>query len=107
MHNRIKIMVAAAAVLAGAAPAGAQTPAGADTLTLAQVFALARARSPRLAAALASAEAASARVPGAGLPPDPSVQLGVMNLSLPSLSANMPSAMAPQLQVMQMLPTPG
>ncbi len=107
MLTRYTLILAAAAALAGPAPSAGQTPGHADTLTLAQVYALARARSPRVAAAVAVADASAARVPGAGLPPDPSFQIGVMNLSLPSLSANMPSSMAPQLQVMQMLPTPG
>ncbi len=89
------------------APTAYAAPAAGDTVTLPQVYTLARARNPRLAAALAVADASAARVPGAGLPPDPSLQVGVMNLSLPSLSANMPSAMAPQIQLMQMLPTPG
>lgn len=127
MLNRYTIALALGAALACSAPVGAQTrapgpaqaaPAAAtqgpasgagapDTLTLAQVYALARARNPRVAAAVAVADAVATRVPGAGLPPDPSLQLGVMNLSLPSLSANMPSAMAPQIQLMEMLPTPG
>ncbi len=135
MRTRSKLMLAVAAVLGGAAPAVAQAPASAplatgaraaaqetraaaavlsvaaaspaDTLTLAQVYSLARAHNPKVAAATALADATAARVPGAGLPPDPAVQVGVMNLSLPSLSANMPTSMAPQLQVMQMLPLPG
>ncbi len=91
----------------GQVPAPTQAPAPADTLTLPQVYTLARARNPRVAAAAAVADAVAARVPGAGLLPDPTLQLGVMNLSLPSFSANMPGAMAPQIQLMEMVPTPG
>ncbi|HET9984854.1 MAG TPA: TolC family protein [Longimicrobiales bacterium] len=85
---------------------GAAAPRG-DTLTLAAAYAAARAGSPRLAAAAAGADAAAARVPGAGRPPDPSLQVGAMNLSLPGLRADMPSSMAPSIQAMQMLPIPG
>jgi len=109
MLNRSTV-AALLAALAASMPvrAAAQAPAAPpDTLTLPRVYALAQARNPRIAAALAVADATAARVPGAGLPPDPTLQVGVMNLSLPSLSATMPSAMAPQLQVMEMLPTPG
>src|SRR5512142_1720404 len=92
MHTRLTLMLAVAAGLGGAAPAVAQAPASAapqaaaqrtsaaapvalpagpaprgDTLTLAQVYSLARAHNPRVAAAAALADATAARVPGAGL----------------------------------------
>lgn len=93
------------------APAAAQATAGSNPgagegrgLTLEQVFALARQRSPLLHAAQALADAAEARQASAGLPPDPMLQLGFMNLSLPGLDADMPASMAPSVQVMQMLP---
>ena len=107
MVTRYTIILMALAGLAAPAHGSAQAPSREDTLTLVQVYGVAKERSPRLAAAAALVDASAARVPGAGRPPDPSIQLAVMNLSLPSLSANMPSSMAPQLQVMQMLPTPG
>lgn len=82
----------------------AQAPI-ARTLTLAEVYDLA-ARSPRVAAASALATAAEARVSSAKLPPDPELQLGFMNRALPSLELMDPLGMT-QIQVMQMLPTPG
>ncbi len=84
----------------------AQQPAGRDALSLADVYAQVRARNPRTAAASALANAAEARVASAGLPPDPQVQLGWMNYSLPSLGPMPPLGMT-QLQVMQMLPLAG
>lgn len=62
--------------------------------------------SPHAAAARARARAAEARVPGAKLPPDPQLELGFMNYSLPSLAPMDPLGMT-QLQLMQMLPLGG
>ncbi len=111
---------AAVALLLIAGGAGAQTPgspadSGATTLAepagaplrLAQVYELARERSPRLRAAAALADATKTREASAGLPPDPTLQLGVMNLSVPGLAADMPTSMVPSVQAMQMLPFPG
>lgn len=53
------------------------------------------------------AEAVGAIQRSAALPPDPQVQFGVMNASLPGLRTDMPSSMAPSVQVMQMVPFPG
>ena len=61
---------------------------------------------PRVAAARSLTRAAEARVPGASRPPDPQIQLGFMNYSLPSL-APMPTLGMRQLQLMQMLPLGG
>ena len=61
---------------------------------------------PRISAARSLARAALARVPGATRPPDPQLQLGWMNYSLPSL-APMPTTGMTQLQLMQMLPLGG
>lgn len=61
---------------------------------------------PRIAAAQALAQASAARVPGARRPPDPELQLGLMNRSLPGL-APMPVLGMTQLQLMQMIPTAG
>jgi outer membrane protein, heavy metal efflux system len=76
-------------------------------LTLREVHDLARERNPMLHAARAAVEAAAAREPSAALPPDPQVQLGVMNLELPALGTGMPGAMLLSVQVMQMVPAPG
>ncbi|MGD8277213.1 MAG: TolC family protein [Gemmatimonadota bacterium] len=76
-------------------------------LTLDEVLTLAHERSPRLRAAAAVADAASWREPAAGTLPDPMLQLGVMNFSVPGLRTDMPNSMAPALQLMQMVPFPG
>jgi outer membrane protein TolC len=76
-------------------------------LTLEETYALAAQRNPRIVAAAAVADASAARVSSAGLPPDPVFQIGAMNLSLPNFEADMPSSMAPSIQLMQMLPFPG
>lgn len=62
--------------------------------------------SPRIEAAQALARAAAARVPGARRPPDPKLQLGVMNRELPSLRPMAPLGMT-QLELMQMIPVAG
>lgn len=97
--------VLACALLLGTGGAAAQEPA--PGLTLDQVYALARERSPLLRAAHFAVEASRAREGAASLPPDPTLEIGAMNLSLPGLSADMPASMAPQIQVMQTLPFPG
>lgn len=79
----------------------------ADVLTLAEVLDLARERNPRLAAARALTEAAAARESWAGLLPDPTLQLGVMNFSIPGLDVDMANSMAPSIQAMQRIPFPG
>jgi outer membrane protein, heavy metal efflux system len=85
----------------------AQDSARQPDLTLHEVYELARERSLNVQAARAGAAAAAARESSAALPPDPQVQLGAMNLSLPSLSSDMPGAMLPSIQLMQMIPTAG
>ena len=77
-----------------------------EVLRLGSVYELLLERNPRLRAAEALARAARARVPGAGLPPDPQVQFGWMNYELPSLNPMEVLGMK-QLQVMQMLPLGG
>ena len=77
-----------------------------EMLQLETLYDQLRTRNPRVQAAEALARAARARVPGAGLPPDPQVQLGFMNYELPSLKPMEVLGMK-QLQVMQMLPLGG
>ena len=81
-----------------------QEAAAPPRLTLEEAYALARSRSPMLRASAALADAAEARESTAGLPPDPMVQLGIMNFSVPGLDTDMPNSMAPSIQAMQMLP---
>ena len=104
------------AVLVLTAPTGLTLPlAGQDgsgapvgpRLTLAEVLEAARQRNPRLQASRSMAEAREVSRSWAGLLPDPRIQLGMMNLSLPGFDADMPSSMAPSVQVTQVLPFPG
>ena len=78
----------------------------APRLQLGAVYGAVRDRNPKAAAARSLAAALEARVPEAGLLPDPEVQLGFMNYNLPSLRPMDPLGMV-QLQVMQMLPLGG
>ena len=78
-----------------------------DALRLRAAIELARERSPRLRAAREMVEAVRAREPGAGLLPDPTLQVGVANLAIPELSATMPASMAPTFQVAQRFPLAG
>lgn len=94
------------ALLAHTSAAVQDTPRQ-PALTLHDVYELARERSLNVQAARAGAAAAAARESSAGLPPDPQVQLSAMNLALPSLSSDMPGAMLPAIQLMQMIPTAG
>lgn len=95
-----------AALAPRGAPAQQTTQPADEALTLAHVLRAVSDSSPLALAARASARAAYARVSSAKRPPDPRVQLGFMNYSLPDLRPMDPLDMV-QLQVMQMFPTPG
>jgi outer membrane protein, heavy metal efflux system len=84
-------------------PASGQAP----PLSLREVYELARERNPMLNAARAAAEAVATQEPASSLPPDPEIQIGVMNASLPGLQMDMPGSMLPSVQAMQMIPFPG
>ncbi|MGH7679969.1 MAG: TolC family protein [Gemmatimonadaceae bacterium] len=86
--------------------AAAQDTAPPARLKLDEAYQLARAQNPRVEAARAIASAADARIPGAKLPPDPQLQLGFMNYSIPGFAPMDPIGMT-QLQLMQMIPTAG
>ena len=75
-------------------------------LMLGDLYREAERASPRTEAARSLARAADARISWAGLPPDPVVQLGFMNYSVPALEPMNTIGMI-QLQVMQMLPLGG
>src|SRR5688500_11553894 len=75
-------------------------------LPLGDVYRAARAANPLAEAARELASAAQASVPGAKLPPDPALQVGWMNYTLPGL-APMDAIGMTQLQLMQMLPMAG
>jgi cobalt-zinc-cadmium efflux system outer membrane protein len=105
----LRIAVLLLATLALHAPrAEAQDTVAAEQrrLTLAEVHALVERANPRARAAGQLARAAEARVPGAGLPPEPRLQLGLMNYMLPDLEPDPLLGMV-QLQLMQMVPLPG
>jgi outer membrane protein, heavy metal efflux system len=78
-----------------------------QTLTLREAYELARERNPMLHASRAAADAVATQESSAVLPPDPEIQLGVMNASLPGLGMDMPGSMLPSVQAMQMIPFPG
>jgi outer membrane protein, heavy metal efflux system len=76
-------------------------------LTLREAYELAREQNSMLHATRAAADAVATQERSATLPPDPQLQLGLMNASLPGLRTDMPGAMAPSVQAMQMIPFPG
>jgi len=78
-----------------------------DVLTLQHVLQVARENSPRVRASMERIGAARAREPGAGVLPDPTLQVGVMNLALPEFSASMPASMAPVFGATQRFPVGG
>ncbi len=103
----------AGSLSAGEADGEARSPAVPDTalgtaeLTLSELYRLAAERNPRISASRSLAEAAETMEPSAALPPDPMFEIGVMNLSVPGLSADMATSMAPSIRAMQMVPFPG
>ena len=105
-------IVTVLAVIPVVSPAQSTVPALAHahdsvpSLVLGDVYRRAREASPRSEAARALARATRARVSSARLPPDPELQLGFMNYALPDLEPMDPLGMT-QLQLMQMIPTPG
>jgi outer membrane protein TolC len=84
----------------------AQDTARPPRLLLGDVYREARQSSPRAQAARSLAVASRAMVASAGLPPDPQLQLGLMNYELPRLAPMDQVGMA-QIQLMQMLPVAG
>ena len=80
--------------------------AQAPSVTLADVYREVTRANPRTIAAQAVGRAAEARVASAKRPPDPQIQLGWMNYTLPGLAPMATTGMT-QLQVMQMLPLGG
>ena len=101
---RFLIFALAVAALPGAARGQSAPAHDAGILTLEEAYHLARTRNPMLRAAGAGADAALTRETSAGLPPDPMLQVGIMNFSVPGLATDMPNSMAPSVQLMQMVP---
>ncbi len=104
--SALLVLAAGSVGVARAQTSSPPAPRDAGSLVLGSVYRGARLASPRAAAARALARAAQARVPSAKLPPDPQLQLGFMNYTLPGLRPMDPLGMT-QLQVMQMVPIPG
>lgn len=95
--------------LASARTAAAQLPSEVsrqDRVLLGDLYDQVRRINPRVAAARSLTLADEARVAGASRPPDPQLQLGFMNYTVPGL-APMPTLGMTQLQLMQMLPLAG
>lgn len=97
--------IAVAMVVLGSGSAVGQTASPpAQAFTLGETYRLAESRSPRLRAAGARTDAVASMEASAKLPPDPVIQIGIMNFSVPGLATDMPTSMAPSIQAMQMLP---
>jgi outer membrane protein TolC len=79
---------------------------GSQALVLGDLYRDVQRQSPKLAAARALVRAAEARIPGSKLPPDPQLQVGFMNYTVPGLKPMDPLGMT-QLQLMQMVPVAG
>jgi len=113
----IACVTIAVAILAVSEPAFAQSNAFEGSITrdtsisvgtalLGDLYAQVQRRNQRAAAARSLARAAQARISQATRPPDPQLQFGFMNYSLPSLRPMEQIGMT-QLQLMQMLPLGG
>ena len=87
-------------------PLGAQTVVSTDRVLLGQVYRAVEAANPRIVASTALARAAEARIAPTRRPPDPQLQFGLMNRSLPGFGLSDPLGMN-QVQLMQMVPFPG
>jgi cobalt-zinc-cadmium efflux system outer membrane protein len=106
---RVIFAAAATLVVAASAPAFAQTSSQSppeDRVLLGDLYSQVQRANPRAAAARLLAVAAATRVAGATRPPDPQLQFGFMNYTIPGL-APMPTLGMAQLQLMQMLPIGG
>ena len=99
------VMSAVAVTFSNPTAARAQANAVQHSL-LGDLYAQVERANPRILAAQSLALAAGARVRGATRPPDPQLQFGFMNYTLPGL-AQMPTVGMAQVQAMQMLPLGG
>ena len=114
-HRRelARAVLAATSALCGLSTSAAIVTAGAQdravsaqVLRLGEMYDEAQRASPRVAAAQALVRASEARVSSAKLPPDPQLQFGFMNYTLPGLRPMDVLGMT-QLQLMQMVPVAG
>jgi outer membrane protein TolC len=102
----LRTSLALAFIVAAVPPLAAQDSVARGAVTLDSVYRLVGTASPRIAAANALAAAAEARIAPARRPPDPQLQFGLMNRSLPGFGLSDPLGMN-QIQLMQMVPFPG
>ncbi len=106
MATRIVLLLAGITLASAPSHSVAQGPAPDQAMTLADAYRVAESNNPMLAAGLARTEAVRSMESSAALPPDPQLSVGVMNASLPGLSLDMSTSMAPAIEVMQMVPFP-
>ncbi|MEP6765361.1 MAG: TolC family protein [Gemmatimonadaceae bacterium] len=99
-------MLAALSLIAASTATGQPGQDTTNSVRLGRLYEQLARSSPRVDAAAALARAAQARVSSASTLPDPQLQLGFMNRSLPSLAPMGVLGMT-QLQLMQMIPTAG
>jgi outer membrane protein TolC len=107
MENRRANTILTIALMVLAMPFSGLGAQEQEPLRLDDLIRMVRDRSPRVRAAQEQVEATRSREPGSGLLPDPTLQIGVMNLALPEFSASMPASMAPTIQAMQRFPIAG
>ena len=91
---------------AAAQPARAQGQVAGDSLSLAEIYGRIDSTLPRVMAATATARAAAARIGPARRPPDPELQVGLMNRQLPGFGLD-PVLGMNQIQLTQMIPVAG
>jgi cobalt-zinc-cadmium efflux system outer membrane protein len=106
---RAALLAAVVTTVTPAIPVGAQSQvqsSQAGELRLGDLYRELPHANSRIAAARSLVDAARSRIPGARRPPDPQLQLGFMNYTLPGL-APMETIGMRQLQLMQMIPLPG
>ncbi|MEP6473772.1 MAG: TolC family protein [Gemmatimonadota bacterium] len=96
----------AAGLLLGGGPRDLACQTEAPPLTLAQLYRSLETANPQLEAARQLSRAAEERIGPARTLPDPQLQIGVMNRSLPGLGQQRPLGMN-QIQLMQMVPIAG
>ena len=102
----LTLILAAALLLPAVRVVGAQADVSPSITRLGDLYASVQRDNPKVSAARALVRAAQARVPAAKRPPDPQLQLGFMNYTLPDL-APMDVIGMTQLQLMQMVPLGG
>ena len=98
--------VTAFGTFAAATPSAHAQASRDERLLLGDLFARMQRANPKIAAANLLARAAETRVSGARRPPDPQLQFGFMNYTIPNFSP-MSAIGMPQLQIMQMVPLGG